>query len=155
MQQMHQGQLPGPSNPLEAPASHQIGVPAPHGRPPGSHPNGSSEGAYAGHTSRQTTGPSEHQGIVSNSATSLDDLLSGAAKEADKADIKQDEPQEEKKAKKEKDKSTRLVYSDNNISPEEKMAQMPRYAFAPNAKEESLSGGAVVAAITVTAGPED
>ena len=71
---------------------------------------------------------------------SLDDLLSGAAKDADqagtiascKAGTKTDEPQDEKKGRKEKDKSTRLVYSDNEISPEEKMAQMPRYAFAPS-----------------------
>lgn len=152
---MHQGQIPGPSNPHDVPANHQLGVAAPPGRPPGSHPNGSSEGTFVGHTSHHVSRPTDSQGIASNSATSLDDLLSGAAKEADKADLKQDEPQEEKKTKKEKDKSTRLVYSNNDISPEEKMAQMPRYAFAPNGKEESLSGGAVVAAITVTAGPEE
>ena len=114
--------------------------------------NGSSEG----HPSHHIGKPTEPQSIASSNPTSLDDLLSGAAKEADKADIKQDEPQEEKKAKKEKEKSTRLVYSDNDTSPEEKMAKMPRYAFAPNGKEESLSGGAVVAAaITVTTGPAD
>ena len=32
---------------------------------------------------------------------------------------------------KEKPKQTRLVYSDNDISPEEKMAMMPQYAFTP------------------------
>ena len=37
-----------------------------------------------------------------------------------------------KKAKKDKDgKSMKLIYSDNETSPEEKMARMPRYAFAP------------------------
>lgn len=155
MQQMHQGQIPGSSNPHDVPANHPPGVSAPSGRPPGSNQNESSEGSSVGHTSHHINKPSESHGVISNSATSLDDLLSGAAKEADKAEIKQDEPQEEKKAKKEKDKGTRLVYSDNNTSPEEKMAQMPRYAFVPSGKEESLPGGAVVAAITDTTGPED
>lgn len=40
-------------------------------------------------------------------------------------------PEKEKKGKKEKDKNSRLVYSDNEISPEEKMARLPRYAFTP------------------------
>lgn len=152
---MHQGQIPGPSNSHDVPANHQPGGAAPPGRPPGSHANGSPEGSSAEHASYHIGKPSEPQGITSNTATSLDDLLSGAAKEADKADAKQAEPQEDKRTKKEKEKSTRLVYSDNNTSPEEKMAQMPRYAFVPSGKEESMPGGAVVAAITVTTGPED
>ena len=69
--------------------------------------------------------------------------------------MKPDEAPEDKKVKKEKEKSTRLIYSDNHISPEEKMAQMPRYAFAPNGKEEGLSGGSVVAATSITTGPEN
>jgi hypothetical protein len=36
---------------------------------------------------------------------------------------------EKKSAKKEKDKNSRMAYSDNNISPEEKMATLSRYAF--------------------------
>lgn len=154
MQQMHQGQIPGPSNTHDVPANHQPGGSAPPGRPPGSHPNGSPEGSSAEHASYHLSKPSESQGVTSNTATSLDDLLSGAAKEADKADLKLDEPQEDKRAKKEKEKATRLVYSDNKTSPEEKMAQMPRYAFVPSGKEESSPGGAVMADITVTTGPE-
>jgi hypothetical protein len=78
---------------------------------------------------------------LSANASSLDDLVSGAAKDADKAangtDTKPElprieEPAEEKKGKKEKDKNMKLVYSDNDISPEEKMAKMPRYAFTPS-----------------------
>ncbi len=71
--------------------------------------------------------------VLSANASSLDDLVSGAAKDADKAvEVKTEAPKtEEKKAKKEKDKNMKLVYSDNDVSPEEKMAQMPRYAFAP------------------------
>lgn len=44
----------------------------------------------------------------------------------------------EKKAKKEKDRNTRMVYSDNEVSPEEKMAKMPRYAFVPDGKDETV-----------------
>jgi hypothetical protein len=35
--------------------------------------------------------------------------------------------------KKSKEKNVRLMYSDNEVSPEEKMAMHPRYAFAPKA----------------------
>lgn len=41
----------------------------------------------------------------------------------------------EKKSK--KDKPVKMIYSDNDMSPEEKMAQMPRYAFVPDGKTES------------------
>ena len=40
-----------------------------------------------------------------------------------------EEAADEKAGKKEKSKATRLVYSDNETSPEEKMAVLPRYAF--------------------------
>ena len=41
-----------------------------------------------------------------------------------------EEQGEEKAGKKDKDKSkaSRLVYADNEVSPEEKMANLPRYA---------------------------
>lgn len=67
--------------------------------------------------------------------------MSGAAKDADKAAgavetkpevPKVEEPAEEKKGRKEKEKNMKLIYSDNEVSPEEKMAKMPRYAFAPS-----------------------
>ena len=127
MQQMHQGQLPGPPNPTD----HSHNTQQPHGH------NGGS-GVPAG------TGPppSSLPALpLSASATSLDDLLSGAAKDADKAAgaaetkselPKVEGPAEEKKGRKEKDKNMKLIYSDNEVSPEEKMAQMPRYAFAPS-----------------------
>jgi hypothetical protein len=41
----------------------------------------------------------------------------------------------EKKSK--KDKPMKMVYSDNDVSPEEKMALMPRYAFVPEGKPEA------------------
>lgn len=71
---------------------------------------------------------------LSANASSLDDLISGAANDANKAEaLSTDRKEEKKAAKKDKDKSTKLVYSDNDISPEEKMAQLPRYAFVPSA----------------------
>ncbi len=87
-----------------------------------------------------------------NNETSLDDLISGASKQAEKAatvlaatetaktsdkssdkpsEKPADQPVEEKKDKKEKSKASHLVYSDPDTSPEEKMARMPRYAFTP------------------------
>lgn len=47
------------------------------------------------------------------------------------------EATEEKPAKKDKSKQARLVYSDNEFSPEEKMAGLPRYAFVPNRMGET------------------
>jgi len=88
-------------------------------------------------------------------AASIDDLISSASKQADAnaaAHIPteatanpttpvppavKDEPSEDKAAKKDKEKAsktTRLVYSDNEISPEEKMASLPKYAFTPSQK---------------------
>ena len=78
---------------------------------------------------------------MSANVSSLDDLVSSVAKDADTGvgaiqskpeKSKQEPAQEEKKAKKEKDKSMKLVYADNEISPEEKMAKLPRYAFVPS-----------------------
>ena len=127
-------------------------------------------------------------GDYSTNASSVDDLVSGAAREADDIDkiirmaeagikppkkeeaanapsltpasaiysntastsatptpapeaIVKPEPTvktepEEKKSKKEK--AIKMVYSDNEFSPEEKMAQMPRYAFVPSGKTETV-----------------
>ena len=44
------------------------------------------------------------------------------------------------RVKKEKDKATRLVYSDNDTSPEERMARLPRYAYTPSQEEETVLG---------------
>jgi len=43
-----------------------------------------------------------------------------------------------KKAKKDKDKATKMVYSDDQFSPEEKMAKLSRYAFAPERKNDTV-----------------
>lgn len=72
-------------------------------------------------------------------SSSIDDLISGAAKEADQAATtpKPAEGAEEKPSKKDKSKQSRLVYSDNETSPEEKMARLPRYAFDPDRRTET------------------
>lgn len=113
---------------------------------------------------------SQGYGDYSANASSVDDLVSGAARQADDIDeiirmaeagikppkkgdatstpVSATEPEAtatpqpdvakaepaEKKSK--KDKPTKMVYSDNEISPEEKMALMPRYAFIPEGKTE-------------------
>lgn len=125
---MHQGQLKGPTNQADQSYNaHQNG-----------HPNNSHPGSQA--PQAPTPNPLlEPSLVLSANASSLDDLVSGAAKDADKAAdppltkaqvSKMATPVEEKKSKKDKDKS-KLVYSDNEVSPEEKMAQLPRYAFVP------------------------
>jgi hypothetical protein len=131
MQQMHQGQIPGLPNPLSANQSFQK-QDAPQNsvqqqpQPAAAQPNSASQ--------------------ESANATSLDDLISGASREAEATQAAQPDParapqtvevaMEEKAPKKEKDKNktSKLIYSDNDISPEEKMARMPRYAFTPEKK---------------------
>ncbi|KAL2063801.1 hypothetical protein VTL71DRAFT_5606 [Oculimacula yallundae] len=51
----------------------------------------------------------------------------------------------EKKSKKEK--PIKMIYSDNDLSPEERMAKMPRYAFVPEGKTEP----SIVEVVTVPA----
>jgi hypothetical protein len=72
-------------------------------------------------------------------SSSVNDLVSGAAKEADQAAAKAaaGAATEEKPSKKDKSKPTRLVYSDNETSPEEKMARLSRYAFVPDRRGET------------------
>lgn len=64
-------------------------------------------------------------------ASGVDKTPTPAAAPDDQA-AKPAEATEEKPSKKDKSKQARLVYSDNEISPEEKMAGLPRYAFVPN-----------------------
>ena len=102
--------------------------------------------------------------LVSANASSLDDLVSTAANDAGKAasanenqlESKPEENLNDKKGKKEKEKNVKLVYSDNETSPEEKMARLPRYAFVPDERGESVLGDATTAAVTgVVSGPDD
>ena len=135
MQQMHQGQHSGHPNQNEHSYSSQQNAQQPPSQNGSAHPAGPADRTSLPNQSLDTPA------VLSANASSLDDLVSGAAKDADKAAsgaankpdvLKNAEPSEDKKGKKEKDKNMKLVYSDNDISPEEKMAKMPRYAFAPS-----------------------
>ncbi|KAI0843931.1 hypothetical protein F5Y00DRAFT_249912 [Daldinia vernicosa] len=122
-------QYPGAYPPPNLPSRPGSNLPAPHGLP-----------ARPGQPGWQ------------GSASTIDELVSGAAQEGDEIDqlirmaearIKPPkkpetpttaEPAEggEKKSKKDKDKNVKMIY-DDDLSPEERMAQMPRYAFAVEA----------------------
>jgi len=108
-------------------------------------------------------------------ASSVDDLISGAARQADDIDeiirmaeagirppkkgdslppppglslplppittttdlaLKTEEKLEPTEKKPKKEKPIKMIYSDNDMSPEERMAKMPRYAFIPDGKTE-------------------
>jgi hypothetical protein len=131
MQQMHQGQIPGLPNPPPVNQSFQ------------------NQDVPQNGIQQQSQPAAAQPDLVSQesvNATSLDDLISGASREAEATQTAQSDPapapqsvevaSEEKGPKKEKDKNktSKLVYSDNDISPEEKMARMPRYAFTPEKK---------------------
>lgn len=85
-------------------------------------------------------------------SASVDDLVSGAAKQADAAanEAAKAEPAEEKPSKKDKAKQMRLVYPDNETSPEEKMAMMPKYAFVPDRQGETTVEGLAAASVVGT-----
>ncbi len=150
MQQMHQGQIPGPPN-----ATPSLGA---HNAQQQQVSFGAAQNGNNGHGSSNATKVASSSGMSSNgvvngasaTATSLDDLVSGAARDADTAENKAELPIGEKKVKKDKDKDkpTKLVYSDNEMSPEEKMAKLPRYAFVPDRKPEVVLGEATTAAVT-------
>jgi hypothetical protein len=73
-------------------------------------------------------------------SSSVDDLISSAAKEAAAA---------EKPAKKDKAKNTRMIYSDENVSPEEKMAKLARYAFSRQMFQQETALGEIPGSIVV------
>lgn len=89
---------------------------------------------HMGHAipSGYANGDATHKTEVSSS---VDDLVSGAATEAAAAKTAEST---EKPAKKDKSKPTRMIYSDETISPEEKMARLPRYSFVPSHKNTVL-----------------
>ena len=66
-----------------------------------------------------------HVNGQSATAADVDDLIASVAGQPAKPEA----PEKERKGKKDKDKNSRMVYSDNEISPEEKMALLPRYAL--------------------------
>jgi hypothetical protein len=132
MQQMHHGQIP-PGLPNPPPVNHSF-------------PKQDAPQSSVQQEPQQAAAQPEPVSQESANATSLDDLISGASREAEAAQAARPDPApapqtvevatEEKapKKEKEKNKTSKLVYSDNDISPEEKMARMPRYAFTPEKK---------------------
>jgi hypothetical protein len=48
------------------------------------------------------------------------------------------EVSDKKSTKKDKEKNAKMVYSDNEVSPEEKMAKLNRYAFVPDGKDDTV-----------------
>jgi hypothetical protein len=149
-----QSASPGAFNsPFPAPGGQYPGYPSPanQGYAPSNLPSrpGSNLPAPAGLPPRP--GQPGWQG----SASTIDELVAGAARQGDDIDqlirmaeagIKPpkkpdtaaaaegqaDEAAPEKKSKKDKDKNVRMIYEDD-ISPEERMALMPKYAFVPEA----------------------
>ena len=142
---MHQGAIPVPQSQSFQPQHPKHEVPPIqqqqiNGAPPAAPPNAASLEDLI-------------SGAAPPNAASIEDLISGASKKADGATVSpvpdvsptngdtaesvavptRDKATDDKKEAKEKDKAkaTRLVYSDNNVSPEEKMATLARYAFTP------------------------
>ncbi|KAI9654560.1 MAG: hypothetical protein M1829_000916 [Trizodia sp. TS-e1964] len=142
MQQMHQGQTMAPpsSNPHpQGPYPGQgVGVQA-HSQ--GGNWNGWQNGALPRNEQQV---PEHSLDKIQNSispnvpatAAPLNNFLLPLPDETPDSANKATEASSEHKGKKEKDKDkgARLIYSDNEISPEEKMAGLSRYAFVPDGK---------------------
>ena len=168
MQQLHQGQIPAP--PTQAPfANHQGHLQQHRGNFDNHYDDKRSQdfgvsGNGYNDAQTHTPRPESYRGPSTN-ATSLDDLVSGAANDADRkaeksTDLKVEDyfkPDQPKKSKKDKEKATKMVYSDQETSPEEKMACLPRYAFVPKGEEETVLVDATTASgVTgIVAGPDD
>lgn len=88
-------------------------------------------------------------GYAAVGASTVDELVASASRQGDDIDqmirrveagippAKKSAAEEpasaDKKGKKDKEKNMRMVYADTEVSPEEKMALLPRYAFVPGA----------------------
>lgn len=135
---------------------HQGQIPTQHNFPPPQSQTSATREEY--NPAAPQVGMPRGLSVEAQGASSLDDLISDASKQADvnaaratTATPKPDTPQptpagtkeeagDDKATKKEKEgkekttKPTRMVYTDNETSPEEKMALMPKYAFTPPQK---------------------
>ncbi|KAI9847693.1 MAG: hypothetical protein M1837_001941 [Sclerophora amabilis] len=156
MQQLHQGQVaPQAPNSLPSPAQQQHSGawgPMSNGNYVENGQNPALEQGQQPSLPKVSNGPDISTGI----STSLDDLVSAAKRATDVEAKPSEEVATEKKSKKEKDKPTRLIFSDNEVSPEEKMASLPRYAFVPTNKQDTVLGDATTAAVAgVPTGPDD
>ncbi|RAL09867.1 putative C2H2 finger domain protein [Aspergillus homomorphus CBS 101889] len=106
---------------------------------------------HMGHTVPPTTvnGADKVPGAADSAgfSGSVDDLISGAARQAEvtaatpptTTTTTAGKPAEGEEQKPKKDKAkARLVYSDNETSPEEKMARLSRYAYVPDQRGETV-----------------
>ncbi|KAH8681937.1 hypothetical protein BX600DRAFT_32853 [Xylariales sp. PMI_506] len=149
------GQSPGQTNsPFPPPGGQYPAYPPGYSYPPNlpSRPGSNAPAATGGLPPRP--GQPGFPGYP-GSASTVDELVSGAGRQGDDIDqlIRMAEagikpprksdsatptgaeappPAEEKKAKKEKDKNVKMIY-DDELSPEERMALMPKYAYVPAA----------------------
>ena len=131
LQQMHQGQVPGPAtSPFSEQQPNYLNGNSINAAP-SNDPGQPSTQVFAG----TTTSPGQPNDIKEE-GKSVDASI-------------------EKKSKKDKDKDVRLVYSDNDVSPEEKMARLPRYAFDPRMRDETVLGDPTAAVTGVVSGPND
>lgn len=96
--------------------------------------------AASGYSNGSSAQPTE------NVSTPVDNQIPGAANDV------VSKTEGSSKPKKEKTKpAIRMVYNDDTLSPEEKMAQLPRYAYVPDQSTQTalseLPGNAIVGAI--------
>jgi hypothetical protein len=117
----------------------------PPGAPPGLPQRPTYQGGFYNGTGAPPPG-------FSGNASTIDELVSGAAaqqgddidqlirmaeagikppKKGDGEDVAVAAPAVEEGDKKAKKEKGRMVYSDTDVSPEERMAQLPRYAYVP------------------------
>ncbi|KAL9105141.1 MAG: hypothetical protein Q9187_008813 [Circinaria calcarea] len=157
MQQLHQGQLPAASTPASystqpSHSQHQHGGfdPAQSARDSQNHqfPNNTNNGPEAGPLAAQHVRSSNAPSVTDTKSAPVNDRSKVAPDPEAQAEAKFERHPTEKKGKKDKDKAIRLVYSDEEISPEEKMAKLPRYAFVPDGRGETVLGDATTAAVT-------
>jgi hypothetical protein len=93
--------------------------------PPGAPPGLPQRPVFGDHMQMPPLHTGGPPGVSNGLPDAIDDLIASVSHEAPKTEV----APEKKGSKKEKDKNMRMVYSDNDISPEEKMAQLSRYAF--------------------------
>ncbi|MCJ1358179.1 MAG: hypothetical protein MMC33_008177 [Icmadophila ericetorum] len=148
MQQLHQGQLPVPPHPMMH-SNQQSNTPTlpdvvqkEHGK----------NGVNNTQEPHKEVAPPSFPPPTNTEIKSLGTEYPVAAK----VETKTEEATDKKgKKEKEKDKGTKMIYSDNQISPEEKLAKLPRYAFIPDGKGETVLGGVGPAVTGAVTGSDD
>ena len=96
-------------------------------------------------------------------ATSVDDLISSAAAQQGAPPTTSHQPtptpvaaeKEAEAGSKKSKKATRLVYSDQEVSPEEKMARLPKYAYTPDKGGETYLAPVEAEVTGPVHGPDD